>query len=153
MSEVIKRELARISVWGVVQGVGFRPFIYQLAVKHGLNGRVSNTSEDVRIEVEGEPGSINPVDTDDVITTSADLLRQGKIIAVKGLGGFLLACDACSEKTANLLRDRKHRPFKPFAVMMLTIEEVKNHCEITPEEEKLIISPNSPIVLVKWRQV
>ena len=58
MSEVIKRELARISVRGVVQGVGFRPFIYQLAVKHGLNGRVSNTSKDVRIEVEGEPGSI-----------------------------------------------------------------------------------------------
>jgi hydrogenase maturation protein HypF len=49
MAEVIKRELARISVRGVVQGVGFRPFIYQLAVKHGLTGSVSNTSEDVKI--------------------------------------------------------------------------------------------------------
>ena len=54
MSEVINRELTRISV----RGVGFKPFIYQLTVKHGLNARVSNTSEDVKIEVERESGFI-----------------------------------------------------------------------------------------------
>ncbi len=293
MTDVKNRELARINVRGVVQGVGFRPFIYQLAVKHGLNGRISNTSEDVKIEVEGKTASIErfladipelapprsvieeisvshhppvnytsfeiresiaeegkyqlispdiatcpdcldeifdpsnrryrypftnctncgprftiiedipydrplttmnhfkmcpdcrkeyedplnrrfhaqpnacpvcgpslelldtdgtPVQADDVISTAAQLLKDGRIIAVKGLGGFLLACDATSEATVNLLRDRKHRPFKPFAVMMSTMDEVKTHCDVTPEEGKLITSPNSPIVLVKWKR-
>ncbi len=48
----------KISVRGVVQGVGFRPFIYQLATKHNLKGWVCNTSEDVKIEVEGERGAL-----------------------------------------------------------------------------------------------
>ena len=51
--------LAHISVRGVVQGVGFRPFVYQLAVKHKLRGWVRNTSEDVKIEVEGEAANID----------------------------------------------------------------------------------------------
>jgi len=51
--------LARISVRGVVQGVGFRPFVYQLAVRHKLRGWVCNTSEDVKIEVEGEAANID----------------------------------------------------------------------------------------------
>src|SRR3972149_3429229 len=50
--------LARISVRGVVQGVGFRPFVYQLAARHNLRGWVCNTSEDVRIEAEGESRDI-----------------------------------------------------------------------------------------------
>jgi len=52
------RELLQISVRGVVQGVGFRPFIYQLAVKHNLKGWVCNTSGDVEIEVEGESSKL-----------------------------------------------------------------------------------------------
>ena len=54
MAKTIVHELFRISVRGVVQGVGFRPFVYQLATKHGLKGWVLNTSGDVKIEVEGE---------------------------------------------------------------------------------------------------
>jgi len=284
--------LAHISVRGVVQGVGFRPFVYQLAVKHNLCGWVRNTSEDVKIEVEGEGGAIqlfltglrekapplsrieaisvtpghpagyekfeilesvaeegkyqlvspdiatcpdclkeifNPddrryrypftnctncgprftiiadipydrpnttmrsfkmcpecqreyddpldrrfhaqpnacpicgpqlelvntagkkVECDDIINKTAAILKGGKIVAVKGLGGFLLACDATSEKAVERLRRRKNRPAKPLAVMVADLKEARKHCEITAEEETLIKSPGSPIVLLKWK--
>jgi len=93
----------------------------------------------------------SPVVVDDVITTASRLLREGKIIAIKGLGGFLLACDATDEATVNLLRRRKMRPFKPLAIMVSSIDEAKKHCEISAEEEKLLTSPHSPIVLMKWK--
>ncbi|MFC1932881.1 carbamoyltransferase HypF [Chloroflexota bacterium] len=285
-------DLVHISVRGVVQGVGFRPFVYQLATKYNLNGWVNNTSEDVKIEVEGEAEAIeqfllalreqapprasiediitthhppanyekfvirhsiaeegkyqlispdiatcqdclrevlspddrryrypftnctncgprftiiedipydrpmttmrrfqmcsecqreyddplnrrfhaqpnacpkcgptlelleangNPVAVDDAITTTSQLLHEGKIVAIKGLGGFLLACDATSETAINLLRRRKMRPFKPLAIMVSSVEEAKKHCYVNNEEEKLLTSPYSPIVLMKWK--
>ena len=285
-------QLVRVEVRGVVQGVGFRPFVYQLATKHNLKGWVCNTSEDVKIEVEGETEAVEqfllalpkqappraniehittkhhppanyekfeirhsiaeegkyqlispdiatcqdclreilspddrryhypftnctncgprftiiediPYDrprttmryfqmcpecqkeyndplnrrfhaqpnacprcgptlelldangtlitVDDAITTTGQLLREGKIVAIKGLGGFLLSCDATNEATINLLRQRKMRPFKPLAIMVSSIEEVKKHCYVTDEEEKLLTSPYSPIVLMRWK--
>jgi hydrogenase maturation protein HypF len=284
--------LSRISVRGVVQGVGFRPFVYQLAKRHNLRGWVRNTSEDVQIEVEGnvkdieefvkelreqappmshiegikvvsstpknynrfeiresiaEAGKYQLVSPDiatcpdclkeifdpkdrryrypftnctncgprftiirdipydrpnttmqsfkmcpachqeyddplnrrfhaqpnacpvcgpkleladangksiaceDVITKTAALLKEGKIVAVKGLGGFLFACDATSDKAVNRLRQRKNRPAKPLAIMMANIDEIKRHCELNKAEENLLKSPGSPIVLVKWK--
>jgi len=286
------RDLVHISVRGVVQGVGFRPFVYQLASRYNLKGWVCNTSEDVKIEVEGEakaveqfllalkeqapprasieditvahhppanyekfeirhsvaeegkyqlispdiatcqdclkeifssddrryrypftnctncgprftiiedipydrprttmrhfqmcpecqkeyddpfnrrfhaqpnacprcgPGlelldaSGSSVIVNDAITATGQLLREGKIVAIKGLGGFLLACDATSEAAVNLLRQRKKRPFKPLAIMVSSIEEAKEHCYVDNEEEKLLTSPYSPIVLMKWK--
>jgi hydrogenase maturation protein HypF len=285
--------LVRISVRGVVQGVGFRPFVYQLAVKHNLRGWVRNTSEDVKIEVEGgvrdidrflsglreqapplahieaittengvpagyekfeikasiaEAGKyqlVSPdiatcpdclreifdpedrryrypftnctncgprftiiadipydrpnttmkafkmcpecqreyddpldrrfhaqpnacpacgpqlelvdnqgkqVSCDDIIRKTGKLLREGGIIAVKGLGGFLLACDATSERAVNRLRERKQRPAKPLAVMVATLDEARQHCEINDAEAGLLTSPGSPIVLMKWKK-
>jgi len=93
----------------------------------------------------------SPVTVDDAITTTSQLLREGKIIAIKGLGGFLLACDATNEAAVNLLRQRKMRPSKPLAIMVSSIEEAKQHCYVTDEEEKLLTSPHSPIVLMKWK--
>ncbi len=285
--------LSRISVRGVVQGVGFRPFVYQLATRHNLRGWVCNTSEDVKIEVEGEAKDIerfikdlreqappqshiedvkvsaaepagydrfeiresvaeegkyqlvssdiatcadclgeifnpadrryrypftnctncgprftiiknipydrpnttmnsfnmcpecrkeyddprnrrfhaqpnacpacgprlelidakgNPLACDDIQKKSSELLKTGKIIAIKGLGGFLLACDATSDKAINLLRRRKNRPAKPLAVMVASLDEVKRHCEVNKEEETLLKSAGSPIVLLKWKK-
>ncbi len=294
MAKTSARDLVRISVRGVVQGVGFRPFVYQLATKYNLKGWVCNTSEDVKIEIQGETEAVeqfllalpeqappranieditihrlpvnheryerfeirnsiaeegkyqlispdiatcqdclreilspvdrryrypftnctncgprftiiedipydrprttmhhfqmcpecqreyddplnrrfhaqpnacpkcgptlelldaigSPVTVDDAITATSQLLREGKIVAIKGLGGFLLACNATNETAINLLRQRKMRPFKPLAIMVSSIEEAKEHCYITGEEEKLLTSSYSPIVLLKWK--
>jgi hydrogenase maturation protein HypF len=284
---------ASISVRGIVQGVGFRPFIYGLAVKHNLKGWVYNTSKDVKIEVEGAAEAIeqfgkelkikapplahieditieyhpplgyknfeirqsqaqageyqlispdiatcqaclgellnpedrryrypftnctncgprftiiedmpydrpkttmryfqmcpqcqveydNPLDRRfhaqpnacpkcgpqvklvdskgnlinnfNPIAAASQLLKEGKIVAVKGLGGFLLACDATNDVAVQTLRKRKRRSSKPFAIMVATVEEAERHCYISPEEKELLTSPQSPIVLMKWRE-
>ncbi len=292
MAKVGTVGLARVSARGIVQGVGFRPFVYQLATKYNLNGWVRNTSEDVKIEVEGEikalkcflaelqnnapplaliegvsityhppagytkfeirhstvemgkyqlvspdiatcqaclkeifhpddrryrypftnctncgprftiimdmpydrsnttmrsfpmcpdcqaeydnpldrrfhaqpnacpkcgprvellDASGTPIETSDVIFVAGQLLKEGKILAIKGLGGFLLACDATDEKTVRLLRQRKRRPFKPLAIMVANLDQAKSYCYISEAEERLLISPQSPIVLMRWR--
>ena len=285
---------ASINVRGIVQGVGFRPFIYGLAVKHDLKGWVYNTSEDVRIEVEGEAEAIkqferelgtkapplahienitieyhrprgyrsfeirqsqaqegkyqlispdvatcqacldelqnpedrryrypftnctncgprftiiegmpydrpkttmryfqmcprcqaeyddpldrrfhaqpnacpkcgphvqlvdnrgNLINDSNPIAEASRLLRQGRIVAIKGLGGFLLACDATNDSAVRALRRRKKRPSKPLAVMVASVDEAKRHCYVLPEEEELLTSTQSPIVLMIWREV
>ena len=293
MAKVDTLELARISVRGVVQGVGFRPFVFQLASKHNLKGWVCNTSEDVKIEVQGDSRELerfiselrnnapplariehiavsyhplvdytrfeirhsvaeegkyqlvspdiatcepclnevfdsqdrrhrypftnctncgprftiiedipydrpkttmraftmcpecqaeydNPLDrrfhaqpnacpkcgprlelldskgsqleTKDVIDAASRLLKEGKILAIKGLGGFLLACDATNKKAVQLLRRRKRRPFKPLAIMVADLNEARKYCSVSDEEAKLLTSPQSPIVLMPWKQ-
>ena len=77
-----------------------------------------------------------------------EAIRKGQIVALKGLGGFQLVCDARSGEAVRLLRDRKHREAKPFAVMFPSIEEIKKVCRINKEEEALLLSPAAPIVLV-----
>jgi len=287
------KKLAHISVRGVVQGVGFRPFIFRLAQEHKLKGCVRNTSGNVEIEVEGDEAALdnflsdleakappmahiekvktvfrlpkgytgfeiceslsqegkyqlvspdiatcedcrreishpadrryrypftnctncgprftiiedipydrprttmrkfkmcprcqqeyddpadrrfhaqpnacpkcgpslqlvddngNPVESNDAIKAASTLLKAGKILALRGLGGFQLACDATNEKAINLLRTRKRRPTKPLAVMIATIEEIKRHCSVSPEECKLLQSPECPIVLLSWKR-
>ena len=283
------RVLKHISVRGVVQGVGFRPFIYRLAGEHGLKGWVINTSSAVEIEVEGadaeieaflrrvpreapprarieaidaspgkpagyaafeiresrsdagyqlispdiatcgdcaaelfdphdrryrypftnctncgprftiirdipydrqnttmapfrmcelclreyddpldrrfhaqpnacptcgplvwlEDGRARVCECADPILDLAGLLRQGAIAAIKGLGGFQLACDATNTDVVATLRARKRRPHKPFAVMMRDIEEVKRHCLVDEDESRLLSAPEAPIVLLR----
>jgi len=284
---------ARIKVNGVVQGVGFRPFVYRMAREHGVTGWVRNTSGNVEIEVEGEGRSVDsfvaalkskapplaridhidiascpprgydkfeireslgkageyqlvspdiatcddcrreifdpddrryrypftnctncgprftiiddipydranttmrefrmcklcqreyddplnrrfhaqpnacpacgprlwlvdsggkPAACDDAIAASAQLLRSGKILALRGLGGFQLACDATNAKAVKLLRKRKRRPSKPFAVMFSSLEDIEKHCFVSDEEKALLQSPAAPIVLLKWKR-
>ncbi len=88
----------------------------------------------------------------DEIEVTASLLVQGKIVAIKGLGGFLLACDATNKDAVALLRQRKRRSFKPFAVMMTTLDEVRAHCQVSEQEAELLFSPQSPIVLLRWKR-
>ncbi|GAJ02851.1 unnamed protein product, partial [marine sediment metagenome] len=88
----------------------------------------------------------NPIECDDVTKAASDLLQEGKTLAIKGLGGFQLACDATNEKAVNLLRSRKRRPSKPLAVMVATLEDVEKHCLVSLEERKLLQSAECPIV-------
>jgi hydrogenase maturation protein HypF len=98
---------------------------------------------------EGRTRGVTP--DSDVISETTQLLKQGVIIALKGLGGFHLACDATNQDAVRRLRDRKHRPSKPFAVMVATLDEVERHCLVTAAEAALLTSPSSPIVLLRWR--
>jgi len=295
MSKATRQSLksASISARGIVQGVGFRPFVYGLAVEHNLKGWVYNTSEDVKIEVEGEAEAVeqfereleakapplahienitteyhpplgyenfeirhsqaqegkyqlispdvatcqaclgellnpedrryrypftnctncgprftiiedmpydrpkttmrsfqmcpqcqaeydNPLDRRfhaqpnacpkcgprvelvdnqgnlitglNPVAAASQLLEEGKIVAIKGLGGFLLACDATNNIAVKKLRQRKKRSSKPFAIMVAAVAEAKRHCYVSPEEEDLLTSPQSPIVLIGWRE-
>ncbi|MDF1513010.1 MAG: carbamoyltransferase HypF [Anaerolineae bacterium] len=86
-----------------------------------------------------------------VLERAKAILLAGEILAVKGLGGFLLACDATNDRAVQLLRERKHRPHKPFAIMAASLEEARALCLVSPEETKLLASPQSPIVLLQRR--
>ena len=79
-------------------------------------------------------------------------LAEGRIAAVKGIGGFHLCCDAHNADAAALLRKRKHRPMKPFALMMRDLETVRRHCHVSPEEEVLLSGHQKPILLLKRKE-
>ena len=86
------------------------------------------------------------------IDKAVEYLKEGKILAVKGVGGYHLVCDATNKKAIQKLRDRKHRPSKPFAVMVRDISKAKELAYINSIEEKLLTSKNRPIVLLKSKQ-
>ncbi len=92
-----------------------------------------------------------PLPTKDPLSSTIALLRQGQIMALKGLGGFLLACDAKNAEAIRMLRQRKVRPDKPLAVMLADLDAVQKHCRVSPEEERLLLSAESPIVLLPWK--
>jgi len=284
---------AKATINGIVQGVGFRPFIYHLAQKEGLGGYIANTSAGVDIEVEGEPGKIerffqevqtgkpplarithiemqylsprcyrnfvirksqgqaersvlvspdvsickdclgemnNPRDrrycypfinctncgprytiikhipydrekttmasfsmcekcqseyTDpadrrfhaqpvacwecgpnvffrggsskpsegvEAISATASLLQSGRIVAIKGLGGFHLAVDATNERAVERLRERKHREEKPLALMSLSIENIRQYAHVGDLEAQVLQSLERPIVLLRKKE-
>ncbi len=82
-----------------------------------------------------------------------EFIKEGKILAVKGLGGFHLVCDATNRESVAALRKRKIREFKPFAVMCKDLEVVKRYCHLSPQEAELLESPAHPIVILKRRRL
>jgi hydrogenase maturation protein HypF len=283
----------RISIQGIVQGVGFRPFVYRLAVSENLKGFVTNTSQGVEIEAEGAPEALdrfirylrtdppplskitrmevsqiqkqgdpefmirasredeerstlispdisicddclkelfdpkdrryrypfinctncgprytiikdipydrpkttmsvfrmcpdcrreyddpanrrfhaqpnacpvcgpriwladrvgNAIETEDAIVETARLLKQARIVVVKGLGGFHLACDATNETAVSLLRQRKAREEKPLAVMAPDISTIRTFAELNAHENDLLHTPRRPIVLLQKKK-
>lgn len=78
-----------------------------------------------------------------------DRLKNGGILAVKGIGGYQFACTPCSEHTVDRLRSLKMRSKKPFAIMFPTIERITDCCIVSEEERSLLLSPARPIVLLE----
>ena len=88
----------------------------------------------------------------DDVDAVCTLLQRGEIVAIKGLGGIHLACDATNDTTVSQLRQRKHRYHKPFALMVRDLSVIEPYCEISDEERSLLESPAAPIVLLKQIQ-
>lgn len=88
-----------------------------------------------------------------LLDLSVRLLREGEVIAVKGIGGYHLVCDAVNEKTVSRLREIKQRDSKPFAVMFRDMEQLKRYTEVGPAEEDCLLSWRRPIVLLKQKRM
>jgi hydrogenase maturation protein HypF len=88
---------------------------------------------------------------EDPILRAANMLRGRAVMAIKGLGGYHLACDPSDERAVRTLRGRKVRQDKPFALMAQDLEQVRELCRVGPEEEALLTSPARPIVLLERR--
>ena len=87
----------------------------------------------------------------DVIRAVRQLLREGKIVAIKGLGGFHLACDAENTDAVEHLRARKRRSEKPFALMSADVASVRSFCHVSDDERETLLSPRHPIVILRRR--
>jgi len=88
----------------------------------------------------------------DALMQAVEAVRKGKIVAVKGIGGFHLIADAANEDAVQLLRKRKARSLKPFALMGFSLEEAKRYCDISENEATLLTSQAAPIVLLKKKE-
>jgi len=95
----------------------------------------------------------NEMTVTDPVQRAHSFIKQGSILAVKGIGGYHLACDAKNSSAVRSLRSRKIREDKPFAVMCGSIEAVRRICFLSTEEEILLTGPIGPIVLLRKRAV
>ena len=86
--------------------------------------------------------------TSTALDSAIQLLKSGAVVAIRGLGGFHLACDATNPEAVQRLRRRKHRYGKPFALMARDLDTIGRYCNLTPAEAALLESPEAPIVLL-----
>jgi hydrogenase maturation protein HypF len=93
-------------------------------------------------------GEVEPA-AGDIFPTFRKLIKEGNIIALKGLGGFHLACNGVDYQAIKKLRDRKKRPAKPFAVMVRDVQVVKKICRLNEHEEQTLTGPIAPIVILE----
>lgn len=98
-----------------------------------------------RARIHGSAGS-------DCVAEAAAALRRAAIVAVKGLGGFHLACDARDPQAVRRLRQRKRRSDKPFAVMFPDLAGIEREAHVDAGEREALVGPRRPIVLLRWRQ-
>jgi len=99
------------------------------------------------LDVEGQA-----VVSHDLLGTAADWIKQGKIVAIKGIGGIHLACDATDEVVVSLLRQRKHRFDKPFALMGKSVMQICQYVDVSPQEEVLLNGVEAPVVVLNIQQ-
>ncbi|MCK5436977.1 MAG: carbamoyltransferase HypF [Desulfobulbaceae bacterium] len=103
-------------------------------------------------EVRLYDASGSKMDVEDPVKMSAMLLKQGKIVAIKGLGGFHLAVDAENSDAVRTLRKRKQREEKPFAVMSFDLERIRGYARVESVDEAFLTSPQRPIVILRKKE-
>ena len=97
---------------------------------------------------DGAPIAIDALTSSDAIDAACALLQRGHVVAIKGLGGFQLACDAGDDTAVARLRRQKHRERKPFALMARDLTVISRYCVVTEADEALLQSPSAPIVIM-----
>lgn len=114
----------------------------------------TNSCEDCGIKLSWHEHDMSSLtdNAGEILSRANTMLQQGKILAVKGTGGYLLLCDAGNETAIRLLRSRKHRPAKPFAVLYPGLEAVQDDFDVTELEKELLTSAASPVVLLYKKQ-
>jgi hydrogenase maturation protein HypF len=100
------------------------------------------------IRFDGRAASFDQHSMLDCVDAVRGLIREGEIVAVKGLGGFQLACDGANAEAVARLRRLKRRDAKPFALMARDLDIVRRYCTVGPEEERALVEPAAPIVLL-----
>ena len=91
-------------------------------------------------------------DYNTIIQKAIHILEEGKIIAVKGIGGYLLLCDAVNKETISRLRNNKQRPSKPFALMYPNVEILRSDVLLSAAEEETLLSPSAPVLLLQLKE-
>lgn len=104
------------------------------------------------IELKAKSSQLSAAKNENPLSTTVGLLKEGAVVAVKGLGGFHIACDAANGDAVKRLRERKRKSNKPFALMAPDIKTIEKFCEISDEERGLLLSGRRPIVLLKKRE-
>ncbi len=104
-------------------------------------------------ELSWHAGDGKKIDHCDPVQETISVINEGKVVAIRGLGGFHLTVDGCSDKAVKLLRDRKGRKSKPLAIMVANIETAKKFCHLSKKEEEILLSPEHPILLLPKRTV
>ncbi|MFH1718870.1 MAG: carbamoyltransferase HypF [Planctomycetota bacterium] len=104
-----------------------------------------------KIRLTDNKGEIIETQTQEAVAEAARLLLTGKILAIKGIGGFHLAADALNSEAVERLRERKRRDHKPFAMMATSIEKVREYAAVSESAEQVLRSPQSPIVLLPMK--
>ncbi|MEQ1761837.1 MAG: carbamoyltransferase HypF [Pyrinomonadaceae bacterium] len=101
---------------------------------------------------DGQPFTAEAFTMLDEVDAACTLMQRGLIVAIKGIGGFQLACDAINETTVARLRELKHRERKPFALMVRDLGVAREYCEVSGSEEAVLEHHTSPIVVVARRR-
>lgn len=108
----------------------------------------TNTCSNCGIALKLSTANGNIVSVEYPIEKTANLIKEGNIIAIKNTSGYLLCCDASNAEVINKLRERKNRPTKPFAILYPSLKLLKQQLKLTEVQEKTLTSPESPIVII-----
>lgn len=106
-------------------------------------------TENKKVNTENILWGNNLKKSDEIFEKCTKFIKDGKIVAIKGLGGFHIACDACNNNAVQKLREKKQRSNKAFAIMTQNIDVAKTICYVSKTEELILKSPARPIVLLK----